>query len=66
MASFLEEGNKVQTVASAGRDPPEIAQNVPLQDFASRLSEVGKVECFPKLEGKQMVMILTPLKTPAS
>ncbi len=65
---FLEEGNKVQvTVRFRGREVthPEIAQTM-LQDFASRLAEVGKVERFPKLEGKQMVMILTPLKMPAS
>ena len=65
---FLEEGNKVQVTVPLPRargDPPEIAQTM-LQDFASRLSEVGKVERFPKLEGKQMVMILTPLKMPAS
>jgi len=30
--------------------------------FAQELEEFGKVESLPKLEGKRMIMILTPKK----
>jgi len=34
-----------------------------LLKFADLLSEFGKVESMPKLEGKRMLMIISPKKT---
>lgn len=61
---FLQEGAKVKVdVFFKGRmiiykDKGEIV----LLKFAQALEEVGKVERLPKLEGKRMIMILTPKK----
>ena len=61
---FLEEGAKVKVdVFFKGRsiiykDKGEIV----LLKFAQAVEEVGKVEKLPKLEGKRMIMILTPKK----
>ena len=61
---FLQEGAKVKVdVFFKGRsiiykDKGEIV----LLRFAQALEEVGKVERLPKLEGKRMIMILTPKK----
>ncbi len=59
---FLEDGAKVKVdVFFRGRsiiykDKGEIV----LLRFAQELEEVGKVERMPKLEGKRMIMIITP------
>ena len=59
---FLEEGAKVKVdVFFKGRsiiykDKGEII----LLKFAQELEEVGKVEKMPKLEGKRMIMIISP------
>jgi len=59
---FLEDGAKVKVdVFFRGRsiiykDKGEIV----LLRFATELEEVGKVERLPKLEGKRMIMIITP------
>lgn len=61
---FLEDGAKVKVdVFFRGRsivykDKGEII----LLKFAQGLEEVGKVERLPKLEGKRMIMIITPKK----
>lgn len=64
MQRFLEEGDKVKvTLRFRGR---EMAH----QEFGMRqlervkldLEEVGVVEQFPKLEGRQMIMVLGPQK----
>lgn len=61
---FLGEGAKVKVdVFFRGRsiiykDKGEII----LLNFAQALEEFGKVERLPKLEGKRMIMILTPKK----
>lgn len=61
---FLEDGAKVKVdVFFKGRsiiykDKGEIV----LLRFATELEEYGKVERMPKLEGKRMIMILTPKK----
>lgn len=61
---FLQEGAKVKVdVFFKGRsiiykDKGEIV----LLKFAQELEEYGKVERLPKLEGKRMIMILTPKK----
>jgi len=62
--NFLKEGAKVKVdVFFKGRsiiykDKGEIV----LLKFAQELEEVGKVERLPKLEGKRMIMIITPKK----
>ncbi len=59
---FLEDGAKVKVdVFFRGRsivykDQGEII----LLRFATELEDVGKVERMPKLEGKRMIMIITP------
>jgi translation initiation factor IF-3 len=61
---FLEDGNKIKvTMTFRGRgivykDQGEIV----LLKFAESLSEVGKVEQLPKMEGKNMYMFLAPKK----
>lgn len=61
---FLTEGSKVKAfVFFKGRsivykDRGEIL----LLKFAQELEEIGKVENMPKLEGKKMIMMLSPLK----
>src|ERR1044072_496494 len=60
--SFLKEGNKVKSyVQFKGRAImfKERGELVLLK-FAERLAEVGQPEGLPKLEGKRMLMILSP------
>jgi len=59
---FLKEGCKVKVrVWFRGREItyPEIARQVLVQ-FADRLSEVCEVESAPRMEGRSMLMMLTP------
>lgn len=62
--NFLSEGAKVKVdVFFKGRsiiykDKGEYI----LLRFATELEEYGKVESLPKLEGKRMIMIITPKK----
>ncbi len=59
---FLTDGDKVKvTMRYRGREMahPEIGVNV-LDRVREELDELGKVEQFPKLEGRQMIMILAP------
>lgn len=59
---FLNEGCKVKVrVWFRGREItyPEIARQVLVQ-FADRLSEVSEVESTPRMEGRSMLMMLTP------
>jgi translation initiation factor IF-3 len=59
---FLEEGAKVKVdVFFKGRSIIYKEKGeVILLKFAQELEEVGKVEQLPKLEGKRMIMIITP------
>jgi translation initiation factor IF-3 len=63
-SNFLKEGAKVKVeVFFKGRtivykDKGELM----LLRFAQELEEIGKVEQLPKLEGKRMIMIVTPKK----
>lgn len=64
LKEFLEEGHKAKvTLRFRGR---EIAHQELGLELLNRvkadLAEVGTVEQFPKLEGKQMVMMLSPKK----
>lgn len=61
---FLSEGNKAKvTLRYRGR---EMAHQEFSNDILNRvkedLSEIAQVESFPKLEGRQMIMVLAPKK----
>ncbi len=60
---FLKAGNKVKvTIMFRGREMShtDLGRSL-LQQLAEELSELGTVESEPKLEGRNMQMILTPL-----
>jgi translation initiation factor IF-3 len=61
---FLEEGDKVQlTVLFKGREVVHSHIGIAiLNEIAKTLTEVAKVERPPRLEGKRMHMILSPIK----
>jgi translation initiation factor IF-3 len=59
---FLKEGYKVKVrVRFRGREItyPEIAREL-LEDIAGRLSQVSTIESTPRMEGRSMLMILSP------
>ena len=59
---FIDEGDKVKvTMRFRGREMvhQELGLNV-LNRVRDQVDEVAKVEQFPKLEGRQMIMILAP------
>ena len=61
---FLDSGNKVRvSLRFKGREiaHPEIGEEM-LERFAEAVSESGSVEKKPKLEGRQMIMFIAPLK----
>ena len=63
---FLEEGDKVKvTMRFRGREVthPEIGREI-LQRLAELVDEVGNLETPPRLEGRQMTMLLVPAKRP--
>jgi len=60
---FLKQGHKVKVrVRFRGREItyPEIAREL-LASFSERLSEVSVVESRPRMEGRTMLMILSPI-----
>ena len=61
---FLEEGDKVNFVVFfRGREVVHAAIGMRiLQDLAEKLSEHGRVERPPRMEGKRMYMTVTPAK----
>ena len=61
---FLSEGNKVKAMVQfRGRDIVYNEQGLKLlKRFADALSDLGKIESPPKLEGKRMNMLLAPTK----
>lgn len=64
MVDFLNHGDKVKvTLRFRGR---ELSHQEIGQDFLKRVeadvSDVGMVESFPKMEGRQLVMVLAPKK----
>lgn len=64
LTKFLEEGNKTKiTVRFRGREMAhrEIGMNL-LKRVEKDLEELATVEQFPKMEGRQMVMVLGPKK----
>jgi len=61
---FLDEGNKVKvTIMFRGREVqhPELGRRI-LDRVADDVDDVGKVEVYPKLDGRNMVMVLAPDK----
>jgi translation initiation factor IF-3 len=64
LVQFLEEGDKAKvTLRFRGREMAhkEFGERL-LERVKKDLDEVGLVEQFPKLEGRQMVMVLAPKK----
>lgn len=61
---FLKEGNKVKAyVQFFGRSIVYKDRGYDLlKEFAANLEEIGKVESPPRMEGRRMIMMLTPLK----
>ncbi len=62
MRRFLDEGDKVKvTLRFRGR---EMAHQdlgiVVLERMRNELSDMGKVEQLPKMEGRQMIMVIAP------
>ena len=59
---FLEEGDKVKiTLRFRGREMAHQELGVELLNrVASDVAQAGKVESMPKLEGRQMVMMIAP------
>jgi len=64
LIAFLEEGDKAKvTLRFRGREMAHKEFGERLLDRVKKdLDEVGLVEQFPKLEGRQMVMVLAPKK----
>jgi translation initiation factor IF-3 len=62
---FLGEGNKVKlTMRFRGREMTHIDLGaVVLERFAGLLEDVGHVEERPRMEGRQMTMVMAPRKT---
>ena len=60
--NFLEEGNKVKaTVVFKGREMAYIEQGEDLLNrFLERVEDVAKVEVEPKMEGRNMSLIVVP------
>jgi translation initiation factor IF-3 len=62
---FLEEGNKVKvTIMFRGREMshPELGRNL-LVRFADELKEIAHVEKDPKIEGRNMTMVIAAIKS---
>ena len=61
---FLEGGDKVKaTVQFRGRDMLYTEQGeVLLKNLAEKLSDVSKIESQPAMDGRRMIMILSPAK----
>ena len=60
--AFLGEGHKVKvTIMFRGREVahPELGRKI-LDQVASQVANQGKVEVYPKLDGRNMIMVLSP------
>ena len=64
VVKFLENGDKVKvTMRFRGREMAHQELGLQLlRRVADDLSEIGKVEAMPRLEGRQMVMMIAPSK----
>jgi translation initiation factor IF-3 len=64
VAEFLSEGHKVKvTIMFRGREVfhPELGMKI-LDHVAEQVTPVGKIEAAPKLDGRNMIMVLAPDK----
>ena len=64
MAKFLAEGHKVKiTIMFRGREVfhPELGKRI-LDRIAEQMGDAAKVEAEPRLDGRNMVMVLAPDK----
>jgi translation initiation factor IF-3 len=62
MVKFIEEGDKVKvTMRFRGRElaHQDLGMNV-LMRVRDKLDTIAKVEQFPRMEGRQMIMVLSP------
>jgi translation initiation factor IF-3 len=62
VTKFLEEGHKVKvTITFRGREVshPELGMKI-LEDLIEQVRGIGKVEAAPKLDGKNLAMLLAP------
>lgn len=61
---FLSEGNKVKvSLRFRGREMAYTSRGTEqLQNIAKEVEELGKPEKMPNMEGRQMIMIINPLK----
>jgi translation initiation factor IF-3 len=62
MVKFIEEGDKVKvTMRFRGREltHQDLGMNV-LMRVKGDLDEIAKVESFPRMEGRQMIMVVSP------
>jgi translation initiation factor IF-3 len=59
---FLEEGDKVKvTLRFRGREMAHQELGIELLNrVAADIAQIGKIESMPKLEGRQMVMMIAP------
>lgn len=64
LTRFLQEGDKAKvTIRFRGREMAHQERGIQvLQRIESELAEVATVEQQPKLEGRQMIMVLSPKK----
>ena len=63
---FLDEGDKVKvTMRFQGREMAHqhLAMDI-LEKVKTEIGDIAKVEQMPKLEGRQMIMVMAPLKNP--
>ena len=68
LKEFLDEGDKVKvTIRFKGREMAhkELGMDV-LKRVEKELEELAVVEQFPRLEGRQMVMMMAPKKKPVN
>lgn len=62
VVKFLEEGDKVKvTLRFRGRELSHQQLGMQLlQRVAEETAEVAKVEAYPRMEGRQMLMVISP------
>jgi len=63
---FLEEGSKVKlTIMFRGREMahPELGRRI-LEKVAERVADIATVESAPKQDGRNMTMVLNPIRKP--
>lgn len=62
VVEFIEEGDKVKvTMRFRGRELSHGSLGMAvLQRVAEATNEIAKVEAYPRMEGRQMLMVLSP------